>query len=234
MRDGGMNPRLLLVEDDPISQIYLAEAARALPAEVDCAGSLSQAMQLADRHRYDAWLIDAHLPDGSGTELLSRLHRAQPSPHPPALAHTASRQPEDLAALRVAGFDAVASKPLAPEAWQSVIRACLGDAEPPPAWDDDSALRALSGNAEAVASLRSLFLAELPKQHRTILAAITRGDGDAARDELHRLKASCAFVGAARMQRAADALHAAPLDGETRRQFDEAVADVIAAAPASA
>ena len=33
----------------------------------------------------------------------------------PALAHTASRQPEDLAALRVAGFDAVASKPLAPE-----------------------------------------------------------------------------------------------------------------------
>ena len=61
MRDGGMNPRLLLVEDDPVSQTYLAEAARALPAEVDCAGSVAEALLLAGQHGYDVWLIDAHM-----------------------------------------------------------------------------------------------------------------------------------------------------------------------------
>ncbi len=224
-----MNLRLLLVEDDPVSQAYLAEAARALPAHVDCAGSLAEALPMAAQRDYDAWLIDAHLPDGEGAALLARLHASLPPPHPPALAHTASQQQEALAALKAAGFDGVVSKPLAAGAWQAAIRRCLGDPGLMPAWDDAGALRALNGNAEAVASLRDIFLAELPGQHRGIMAAIERGDGDAARAELHRLKASCGFVGAARMRQAADDLHAAPLDAEARKSFDAAVAGTMAA-----
>ncbi len=231
MRDGGMNPRLLLVEDDPVSQTYLAEAARALPAEVDCAGSVAEALLLAGQHGYDVWLIDAHMPDGSGPELLARLRAAHPSSLTPALGHTASTVAEDLSALRAAGFDAAISKPLSPGAWQSAIRGCLPDAAPAPAWDDASALRALNGNTDAVASLRQIFLAELPKQQRAIQTALDAGDTDAAQTELHRLKASCGFVGALRMRRAVDDLYATPLDREARGQFDTAVAETINASP---
>ena len=231
MRDGGMNPRLLLVEDDPVSQIYLAEAARALPADVDCAGSMAEALSLAGQHRYDAWLIDANLPDGSGADLLARLRVAHPSPCIPALAHTASTLTEDLTALRAAGFDAAISKPLPPGTWQSAIRRCLPDAAPAPTWDDASALRALNGSADAMASLRQLFLAELPRQRRAIDAALDAGDADAAQAELHRLKASCGFVGAQRMRRAVDDLHAAPLDREARAMFDAAAAETLNASP---
>ncbi len=229
MRDGGMNPRLLLVEDDPVSQAYLAEAARALPAEVDCAASIAEALTLAARHRHDAWLLDANLPDGSGAALLARLRELHPSPPPHALAHTASKLPGELAALRKAGFDAIVCKPLAVGAWQAAIRAGLS-METPQAWDDAGALRALNGNADAVSSLRQLFLAELHGQHRAISAAIDAGDAATAHAGLHRLKASCGFVGASRLQQATHMLDANPTAPDARGTFDAAVADLLHAA----
>lgn len=226
MRDDGMNPRLLLVEDDPVSQAYLAEAARDLPAEVDCAGTLSEALTLAAQYRYDAWLIDANLPDGSGASLLARLKQLYPEPHPHALAHTASTSPDDLAALRHAGFDDAIIKPLPIAAWQAVIRRGL-NLGPAPVWDDAAALRALNGNAEAIASLRQLFLSELPKQHMGIQRTLAAGDAETARAELHRMKASCGFVGAARLRQAVDDLYDAPMDTKAHAQFNAAVSETL-------
>lgn len=231
MRDGGMNPRLLLVEDDPVSQTYLADAARALPANVDTAGSIAEAVLLATRHRYDAWLIDANLPDGSGAALLARLRVLRPS-GPPAMAHTASQLPEDLAALRESGFDAAVSKPLPIVEWQQAIRRCLDRAPSPmPAWDDERALHALNGSESAMASLRQLFVAELPKQYHAIRNALGRGDVDAAQGELHRMKASCGFVGATKLGQAVDDLYAAPSNAQACEQFDTVVAETLKTSP---
>ena len=36
-------PRLLLVEDDPVSAVFLRDAATALPAAVDVAGNIADA-----------------------------------------------------------------------------------------------------------------------------------------------------------------------------------------------
>ena len=40
-------PRLLLVEDDPVNATFLRDAALALPAHVDIAGSMSAALASA-------------------------------------------------------------------------------------------------------------------------------------------------------------------------------------------
>ena len=64
---------MLLVEDDPTSRGFLRAAAAALPAHVDVAGSVADARVMATRETYDAWLIDAHLPDGS--ELINYTKR---------------------------------------------------------------------------------------------------------------------------------------------------------------
>lgn len=222
MRDSGMKPRLLLVEDDPVSQAFLATAARALPAEVDCAGSLHEARALLARHRYAAWLVDANLPDGHGETLLALLPDLA-GDAPRTLAHTASEQADELQRLRAAGFDAAIAKPLPMADWLAAIRGLLATA-PPPLWDEEAALAALNGDAGAVATLRDLFRSELPVQSRAILAALQAGDEAAARGELHRLKAGCGFVGAARLRAAVDALHAAPQDAVVRSAFADAVA----------
>lgn len=226
--------RLLLVEDDPTSRGFLLAAAAALPAHVDVAGSVADARVLATRETYDAWLIDAHLPDGSGVGLLDQL-RAD-GLRTPALAHTAAREPEALDALRAAGFALALSKPVSAGAWQAGIRRVTGadrqptcdTATPPPAettlvWNTASALRAVGGNAGNAAALRDLFLGELPGTRDAVVRAAGAGESDAVRHAVHRLRAGCGFVGAERMDAAAAGLHATPGSADALNAFLAAV-----------
>ena len=238
MKSGAMKPRLLLVEDDPVSRSFLCAAAAALPADVDAVDSIAAAMAHAADRKHDVWLFDANLPDGNGIELLHRLRASDPLT--PALAHTASRDRSELDALIAAGFSEVLSKPLTALAWQSAIRRALGEMpEAPqpgsrqcgklPVWNDDAALAVLNGNRAHVLALRHLFLTDLPAQRDAVFVALKKQDHAAARDVLHRLKASCGFAGASRLQAAVDALNAAPCDPLHASVFNDVVQDTLAA-----
>ena len=228
-----MNPRLLLVEDEPVSLAFLLEATRTLPARVECAASVGEALALAEGERFDGWLLDAHLPDGRGIDLLAKLRATGASAF--ALAHTASHDPAELAALRDAGFDDVVSKPMPVGEWQAALRRGLAPGPEPevrPAhWDDPAALRSVNGNPDTLRALRGLFVDELPRQRRLIEQALASGDLDTVGAELHRLKASCGFVGAAALRERVDALHAAPSDPARMRAFAAMVDAMLDAAP---
>jgi len=230
-------PRILLVEDDPTSRAFLTAAVQALPLEVDGAGSIAAALALACSRRYGLWLFDANLPDGNGRELLEQVRREQP--HVPALAHTAADDPATRDALIAAGFSDVLVKPLPAAAVQAAVRHALGldvgtastrgvgvDAQP--LWDDDAAADALNGNREHVATLRRLFIAELPQVRERIVAAARGGDHGAARAELHKLRASCGFVGAARLAGVVQALQSRPDDADALECFDRAARATLA------
>jgi len=237
-----MNPRILLVEDDPTSRAFLQAATESLPAVVDAAASMAEALALATVHSHAVWLFDARLPDGSGTELLTRL-RAQ-GLQTPAIAHTASREQDEHAALLAAGFATTVAKPLAADAWLAAIRRVLepqgGDTDPGtyrvrqavadyhlPVWDDAQALLALAGSADNVAAMRGLFIAELPGARDAVAAAAATGDADALRAALHRLEAGCGFVGAARLGEMVARLHAAPASVGALQAFRDAVQDTL-------
>ena len=238
-----MNPRILLVEDDPTSRAFLQAATESLPAHVDSAATVAEALALAARHDYALWLIDANLPDGSGSGLLARL-RAQ-APSVPAIAHTASRDRGEHDALLAAGFVATIAKPLSATDWLAAIRAVLAaddasdatatnesretvaDLASIPVWDDAVALSALAGNADSVSALRRLFLDELPGVRDALEQAARRRDLDAMRAHLHRLRASCGFVGATRLDAGASMLRDAPLTEAALRAFAIAAQDTL-------
>ncbi|HEV8694286.1 MAG TPA: response regulator, partial [Lysobacter sp.] len=189
-------PRVLLVEDDPVSRAFLAAALQALPAAVDAADSMAAASALAAAHRYDLWLFDANLPDGSGAKLLAHLRRRDE--HTPALAHTAANETVIAAALKGAGFREVLVKPLPASAVQAAIRRALGQmgaesnlthATDPDiqVWDDDAASRALNGNREHITALRGLFVAELVAVQERVTNAFRNEDFAGLHAELHRL-----------------------------------------------
>jgi CheY-like chemotaxis protein/HPt (histidine-containing phosphotransfer) domain-containing protein len=221
-------PRVLLVEDDPVSRAFLSAAIHALPAAVDAADSMAAALALAAAHRYDAWLFDANLPDGSGAELLERLRMRDSAT--PALAHTAAPDAQIGETLRAAGFAQVLVKPLPALALQKALRQALGpDAavvSPPVVagpdafthWDDEAATRALNGNSEHVTALRKLFLAELPAIVERVRNAFRNEDYQGLHGELHRLRASCGFVGAARLQ---EAVHALGVDDRSHQALQD-------------
>ncbi len=238
-----MTTRILLVEDDPTTCAFLATAAQGVPAEVDVADSCATALALAGGHdRHDLWLVDANLPDGDGAGLLAQL-RAR-GLRAPALAHTATRDADVLAALREAGFHDVLVKPLPVDALQAAVRSALarqvregpmpaaGPAEPAPdAWDDTAALAALNGERAHVDALRKLFIDELPATCASVRNAAQAGDVDALRAALHRLRASCGFVGAAHIAAAVAGLQEAPRSGQALARFLQAAQDALSSAP---
>lgn len=224
-RDEGMKPRLLLVEDDPISHAFMLAALEALPARVDSAATVAQALRGEDRH--DLWLIDANLPDGSGTQLLAGLRRLHS--RTTALAHTADPSPATRQSLLEAGFSAVLVKPLSAAELQSTVRSHLPThAAIARDWDETAALKALNGKQEHVATLRRLFLDELPGSVGAIEQSFRDGDQDALRAVLHKLRASCGFVGASRLATAAQHLHQSPASLEALMDF-RAAADALQA-----
>jgi len=237
-----MTARILLVEDDPTTCAFLATAARGVPAEVDVADSCAAALALAGHDdRHDLWLVDANLPDGDGAGLLATL-RAR-GLRAPALAHTATRDPDALADLRAAGFRDVLVKPMPVAALQAAVRAALSrqvrdaaaadvPATPAGTWDDAAALAALNGERAHVDALRKLFVDELPGARDSVCAAVRAGDADALRAALHRLRASCGFVGAAAMAVAVAALQAAPDSAQALARFEQAAQDTLSSLPA--
>lgn len=233
-------PLILLVEDDPTTLAFLRAVTEALPARVDTATCMADARRLASTQPYALWLVDANLPDGSGIELLQALRETHP--HTPALAHTAARGRSELDPLLQAGFAEVLVKPVDGVQWQAALRRHLGSNTPPastsaadmpamqdaiPFWDDAAASAALGGNHAHVQALRNLFLAELPVQLETLRTA----DADTLRAQLHRLRASCAFVGAARLDDAVRELHDRPGSDELLQRLLDIGAETMEQAP---
>jgi CheY-like chemotaxis protein/HPt (histidine-containing phosphotransfer) domain-containing protein len=210
----------MLVEDDPVSRAVMGAAIERCGVQADTADCPQAALRLASPARHALWLIDAHLPDGSGIELFAALRGIDSATV--AIAHTASLDSDIHARLRRAGFVDVIVKPLHAEQvaemlrrWLPVSAPAIASAVPMdaaweqntvPLWDDAAALRALNGNRDHVVALRSLFVTELVAVAARISAAVLTRDDTALRAGLHRLHASCGFVGAARLGAAARAL----------------------------
>jgi len=230
-------PRFLLVEDDIISRGFFKAALETLPADVDTADSLASALARGEPGAHDLWLIDVNLPDGNGAQLLQALRLSHPDT--PALAHTADGDASIHAGLREAGFSDTLVKPLGRDQLLKAVRRALvnrpGATPLPPAstelavedWDETAALAALNGQRNHLIALRELFLAELPGVRDAVEQAVDQHDERLLRSHLHRLQASCGFVGAARLGRAVRQLHHSPDSGQAQAGFRAAVASLL-------
>lgn len=234
----GEIPLILLVEDDAVSAAYMGEVAASLPAQVDVVGSIADALAIAGSRRHALLLIDAHLPDGRGQSLLQALRASGVTA--PALAHTAAAEAALRDDLLAAGFVEVLRKPLGMADLRQALQRYLPRAMAPstsiaalPRWDDAAALAALGGQRAHVDALRGLFLAELPGQRRRIALACAEGNEAGVRDELHRLVASCGFVGAAQIGQSVRRMQATPLDRDASATLLSAIDDVLTSAWAS-
>jgi len=219
-------PRVLLVEDDSISQAYFQAVLESLPATVELVATQQQALAHGTAMRHDLWLIDLTLPDGSGIELLRQLQAHWPEP-PPALAHTAHSDPAAHAPALEAGFREVLVKPMPSAQLLQAVRAALATAGSLPDWDNAAAAAALNHDTENIRVLRRMFLDELPGAREEVLASARRGDIGAVRARLHRLQAGCGLVGARRLGAAVESLRRAPDSPRALEHFDHVARDLL-------
>lgn len=220
-------PRVLLVEDDGISQAYFRAVLESYPATVDLVATQRQALAHGAAERHDLWLIDLNLPDGSGPDLLRQLRAQWPDDPPPALAHTAHSDPEAHAPALQAGFREVLVKPLTSAQLLQAVRSALASGGALPDWDNAAAAAALNHDVENVRVLRRMFLDELPGAREEVLASARRGDAVAVRARLHRLQAGCGLVGARRLAAAVESLRRTPESHQALEHFDHVARELL-------
>jgi CheY-like chemotaxis protein len=113
--DAATQPRrLLYVEDNPLNVLLMEALLAQRPHwQLRVAATQADALATAPAWQPHVLLLDMHLPDGSGTELLARL-RAQHAAlrAVPAIAVSGDALSEDVQAALDAGFDSYWTKPL--------------------------------------------------------------------------------------------------------------------------
>ncbi|HEY8903341.1 MAG TPA: response regulator, partial [Chthoniobacterales bacterium] len=103
--------RLLLVEDHPDTAEILRLLLASRGYDVRTAASVEEATQVATEFEFDMLISDIGLPDGRGTDLLTRL-QTQLDRTIPAIAMSGFGMQDDLLRSRSAGFAEHLTKPI--------------------------------------------------------------------------------------------------------------------------
>jgi len=105
--------RMLYVEDNRINAILFEEAMRMHSGiELQVSEDGAEALALARQWRPEVLVLDAHLPDMSGYDLLARLRELPALAAVPAFMCSADAMEEDLRRAREAGFTGYWTKPV--------------------------------------------------------------------------------------------------------------------------
>ncbi|MBY0504589.1 MAG: response regulator [Bryobacteraceae bacterium] len=108
-------PRILLVEDNKVSQMIVVHMLERNEFEADCADSGMAALRAASSNRYDLVLMDLQMPGMDGFEATHRLRRLPGYEAVPILALTANSSSEFYELCRKHGMQAFLSKPVQPQ-----------------------------------------------------------------------------------------------------------------------
>lgn len=105
--------RLLYVEDDRINAMLFEATMQMQPDfELQVAEDAHQALDLALLWQPEVLIIDAHLPDMDGFELLRAMRQVPGLSGTPAFMCSADDQPEDVSRAKNAGFAGYWAKPI--------------------------------------------------------------------------------------------------------------------------
>jgi PAS domain S-box-containing protein len=105
--------RVLVAEDNAVSQLLVAEMLKRLGCQVDVVGNGEEAVHAAAARDYDLVFMDFHMPVMNGLDA-TRAIRAQEAPgrHVPIVAMTAAALQGDIERCLQAGMDAFMPKPI--------------------------------------------------------------------------------------------------------------------------
>jgi CheY-like chemotaxis protein len=121
-------PVVLVVEDDPDARMLIRYALRDL-VRTDAAGTVADALRMAENVPYDGLLVDLNLPDGLGTEVVEELRERTPYWGVPMVAVTGHSLPDSSGSFLEAGFDAYLAKPFGQEEIRTLVRHLVVDGD---------------------------------------------------------------------------------------------------------
>jgi len=110
---------LMIVEDNKINQVITKKMLTKKGITSDIASNGMDAVELAEKNKYDAILMDIHMPGISGEEATIRIRKFDTTT--PIIALTAISLDDSLESFYAAGCDDVVTKPFKPEVFYQKI-----------------------------------------------------------------------------------------------------------------
>jgi two-component system sensor histidine kinase/response regulator len=182
--------RVLVVEDNPVNQMVAQGVLRELGYQVELAANGSEGLVALENGRFDAVLMDCHMPEMDGFQATRLLREREAlADRTPVIAMTAGVLTEDRERCRAAGMDDFVAKPIDVEHLRRTLAKWIKKSSGAPQVDSALVEPGAATTASAVSLprldlLRSLGPADgwglLPQILDAFLAA-----SDAQRDELH-------------------------------------------------
>src|SRR5581483_3313039 len=161
-----MTCRVLIVEDDAVSQELMGFLIRAFGHEVLTAGNGREGVEAARRELPALILMDVRMPVMTGLEAVLELKRdiSAAIRHIPVIAVTAFAMVGDRDQMLRAGFDGYITKPINPETFLQQIQPYLGQslAAPAPISIDEAASEAAPEPAPVEAHCDVLVIDDVP------------------------------------------------------------------------
>ncbi len=199
---------ILIVEDTALVRRLMARLLTIDGHEVSEAETLAQALETVRRQKLDLVLLDLHLPDGDGLQLLARWPAERE--RPPVIVLTAAVTRETEQRVTEAGA-IVLRKPIAAADLRAAIaRVCGALDVPKPANGFDAEMARLAHDARQEIANRTAELVDLLRSQRP------RSD---IQQCAHKLSGLAAQFDAPRIAEAADRVEQACLDGSIPGDF---------------
>jgi signal transduction histidine kinase/response regulator of citrate/malate metabolism len=198
---------LLLVDDDPVNREIGAALLRLIGHTPTVAADGPSAIALAQAGRFDALLMDVHMPGMDGIEAASRIRSLAREPKPRIIALTADMSERSRERLAAGGIHTIVSKPILLDALRRALAG--GEAAPPLlSRPDNGKAQALIDEAffagqqdllgvSRLRILRQLFADTSAGLIRTLIASAQATDHGAMRRAAHQLGSSAGAFGLA-------------------------------------
>jgi signal transduction histidine kinase/DNA-binding response OmpR family regulator len=228
---------VLAVDDNEINQSVAEELLTDLGLTVDVVSNGLEAYQAVQGKRYAAVLMDCQMPvmDGySAARAIRTWELETRKPRTPIIALTAHAFSGERDKVLAAGMDDYLTKPIPLRLLEGTLARWLMGAESPQEEEEPSVvqplpqqLRALAENLDndahtpeldpdvpRSAKVIELFLRLVPKQLDELSAAASARDATRVQALSHRLKGSCASIGARAMARLCEGIQHAAEQGD--------------------
>jgi PAS domain S-box-containing protein len=196
---------VLVVEDNPVNQMLVAEQLARLGARATVVGTGQDALdRLGPGHDVACVLMDWQLPGLDGVAATRRQRESEGSgAHVPIIGMTASARPSDRDTCLAAGMDEMLVKPVGLNELGATLHRFIGEPPTDPGATspaaDVAALDRLAGDLGSVGPVRSIvttFLTELDHREQAIVDAVDCGDDMLLRRTAHTLRSTSRTLGA--------------------------------------
>ncbi|TFW19363.1 hybrid sensor histidine kinase/response regulator [Duganella callida] len=230
--------RILLVEDNANNREVALDFLSAARMQIDVAEHGGDAVRMVEQADYDLVLMDVQMNEVDGLTAARRIRAIERCKHLPIVAMTAYAMAGDRDDSLAAGMNDHITKPIVPEQlFRSLIKwippsrlaarrahnqAAVQAAPPPidyigasaplpliPGVDWQQALNSVDGQRGRLEKRVRGFQREYRSAAQTIRTALRVGDREALHGLTHNLKATAAYIGAAKLAAQAEALEQA-------------------------